>query len=144
MRTRSLASASIRVDPNVPRALLDLQQHIAAVKRIATLASRRAAATHRTPLRRPAELGLRAMLFGALHGVTSASVLCDAIDQSLMLQWFIDVDASDGSVSPRAMTLDCLQLIGEGTARAFFEHFAELARAEGLLAPCAATRALAA
>jgi transposase len=81
----------------------------------------------------PPERLLKASLLIALYSVRSDRMFCEMLDYNILFRWFLDMSLDEGGLDQSSFSRLRTRLVGEDTARKFFDAVVKQARCEDLL-----------
>jgi transposase len=81
----------------------------------------------------PPERLLKASLLIALYSVRSDRMFCEMLDYNILFRWFLDMSLDEGGLDQSSFSRLRTRLVGEDTARKFFDAVVKQARCENLL-----------
>ncbi len=81
----------------------------------------------------PPERLLKASLLIALYSVRSDRMFCEMLDYNILFRWFLDMSLDERGLDQSAFSRLRTRLVGEDTARRFFDEVVRQARRDKLL-----------
>lgn len=81
----------------------------------------------------PPERLLKASLLIALYSVRSDRMFCEMLDYNILFRWFLDMSLDERGLDQSSFSRLRTRLVGEDTARKFFDAVVQQARREHLL-----------
>jgi transposase len=81
----------------------------------------------------PPERLLKASLLIALYSVRSDRMFCEMLDYNILFRWFLDMSLDERGLDQSSFSRLRTRLVGEDTARTFFDAVVQQARRQNLL-----------